>query len=121
MSQMVGGWYHGCGNGHVVVSEIQPSLGPCPFDFAGVGGKRVFQELRVMLPNPGKRLMCSDTGMKNRLEMEPSMPIACHAVVVSSLDPGTLARRACLAKSWHSITVIIMHPGNTYDLLAGLF
>lgn len=85
-----------------------------PFDFAGVGGKRVFQELQAMLPNPGKRLMCQDAGMKNRLEMEPSVPIACHAMAVSSLDLGALAQRAWLINLWYSITVDVMHPGNTY-------
>ena len=69
MSQMVGAvvpqlWQRTCG-----VSDIQPSFGPCHVDFAGVGGKRVFQELQAMLPNPGKRLMYQNTGMKNKLEM----------------------------------------------------
>lgn len=56
-------------------------------DSTGLGGKRVFQELQAMLPNPGKRLMFRDADMKNRLEMEPRMSITCHAVAVSSLDP----------------------------------
>jgi hypothetical protein len=75
-------WQRTCG-----VSEIQPSPGPCHVDFTGVGGKSLFQELQAMLPKPGKRLVCRDTDMKNRLEMKPSMSITCHAVAVSSLDP----------------------------------
>ena len=58
-----------------------------PRDFTGLGGKRVFQELQAMLPNPGKRLMFRDAYMKNRLEMETSMSITCHVVADSSLDP----------------------------------
>lgn len=78
-------WQRTCG-----VSEIQPSLlllVRATSDFAGLGGKRVFQEPQAILPKPGKRLVCRDTDMKNRLEMEPSMSINCHAVAVSNLDP----------------------------------
>lgn len=51
------------------VSEVQPSLGPCHVDFAGVGGKIVFQELQAIVPNPVKRLIYQNIGMKNRLEV----------------------------------------------------
>lgn len=96
----------------MVVSEIQPTptptLGPCNVDFTRLGGKRVFQELQAMLPNPGKRLMFRDADMKNRLEMEPRMSITCHAVAISSLDPlGPVLWHEVLA-FWYNIAVHVI-------------
>jgi hypothetical protein len=104
----------------VVVSEIQPTptptLGPCNVGFTGLGGKRVFQELQAMLPNPGKRLMFRDADMKNRLEMEPRMSITCHAVAVSSLDPpGPVLWHEVLALGYNiAVDVIVWNMRIAY-------
>ena len=53
--------------------------------------------------------------MKNRLEIEPSMSNACHAVAVSSLDPpGPVFGTMCLP--W-TIALQSMSSGGDYGLL----
>jgi hypothetical protein len=109
-------WQRTCG-----VSEFQPSPGPCHVDFAGLGGKRVFQELQAMLPKLGKRLVCRDTEMKNRLEMKPSMSITCHEVAVSSLDPlGPVLWHEVLALGYNIAVVVIVWTTSTADCNSGL-
>ena len=89
----------------MVSQKFSPLLVRATSDLSGVGGKRVFQELQAILPIPGKRLMCQDYGMKDRLEMEPSMSITCHAVAASSLDLSRLVL-------WHNVLAL----GDTYSI-----